>query len=116
MRKGIAKPEKNKGEKLVLPVRTMNVLEAHQALSMGHQVDVMAGYYEKEGVLQPDFYMMDRIGKLHALAGYREKLKESRQKYESQVKEIDEEERKKQLDELVNQEIQKRSDNEKPKE
>lgn len=116
MRKGTATPEKNKGEKLVIPVRTMNVLEAYAALNMGHNIDIMAGYYEKEGVLQPDFFMMDRVNKLHALAGYREQLKEAKAKYESQEQELTRIREKEKLDALVNQEIQKRSDNEKPKE
>ena len=68
MRKGIATPEKNSGIKLALPVRTRTPLEAFQMLRQGQPIDIMAGYYEKEGMIEKDFYMMDKIEKLHKIA------------------------------------------------
>jgi len=68
MRKGIASPEKNSGIKLALPVRTRTPLEAFQMLRQGQPIDIMAGYYEKEGMIEKDFYMMDKIEKLHKIA------------------------------------------------
>lgn len=67
-----ANPEKNMSGSMTLPSRTISVKEAYAASAMGHPVDIAVGYYEKEGYVTPDFYMMDRIGKLKELAKYRE--------------------------------------------
>jgi len=72
LRKGIVTPERNRGQKLTMVMSTRTPLQAFQMLRMGHPIDQMAGYYEEQGVLEPDFYMMDKIGKLHALAKYKE--------------------------------------------
>lgn len=68
-----AKAEKNSGPKLTIPVATRTPLQAFQMLRMGQPIDQVAGYYEEQGMLEPDFYMMDKIQKLHALASYKEK-------------------------------------------
>jgi len=73
MRKGVATPERNNSPKLTMVVQTRSPLEAFNMLRMGHPIDQMAGYYQEKGMNIPDdFYMMDQIGKLHALAELRE--------------------------------------------
>jgi len=72
LRTGKVTPEKNSGLKLAQVMSTRTPLQAFQLLRMGHPIDVMAGYYEDQGILESDFYMMDRIQKLHALARYKE--------------------------------------------
>jgi len=72
MRKGIATAEQNNGPKLTMVIQTRSPLEAFNMLRMGHPIDQMAGYYDKQGILEDDFYMMDQVGKLHALAKYKE--------------------------------------------
>lgn len=72
MRSKTANPDKNRGMKLVIPVKTRSPIEAMQMLRAGQPIDQAAGYYSRSGVLEKDFYMMDNIDKLHALAGYRE--------------------------------------------
>lgn len=71
MRTKPATPEKNSGVKLTIPSRTRSPLEAFQMLEVGQNVDLVAGYYEKEGYLDPDFYMLDHIGKLKELNKYK---------------------------------------------
>jgi len=68
MRKGIATPEKNSGLKLTIPCRTRTPLEAFQMLRQGQPIDIMAGYYEREGMIEKDFYMMDKLEKFHKIA------------------------------------------------
>jgi len=68
MRKGIATPEKNNGPKLTIPVRTRTPLEAFQMLRQGQPIDIMAGYYEREGMIEKDFFMMDKLEKHHKIA------------------------------------------------
>lgn len=72
MRKGIATPERNGKPSLTIPVKTRNPLEAFNMLRAGHPIDVTAGYYEEQGLISNDFYMLDTVGKLHALAKIRE--------------------------------------------
>jgi len=68
MRKGIATPEKNSGLKVTIPVRTRTPIEAFQMLRQGQPIDIMAGYYEREGMIEKDFYMMDKLEKFHKIA------------------------------------------------
>jgi len=72
LRTGKVTPERNSGLKLAQVMSTRTPLQAFQLLRMGHPIDVMAGYYEEQGILESDFYMMDRIQKLHALAKYKQ--------------------------------------------
>lgn len=85
MRKGIASPDYNDGKVLTIPVKTRTPLEALKMLNAGNAIDQMAGYYSKSGVLEKDFYMMDNIDKLHALAGYRELMVHHKADFESQL-------------------------------
>jgi len=71
---GKVTPDRNSGLKLVIPVKTRTPLEALQMLRAGQPIDVAAGYYSESGILEKDFYMMDNIDKLHALAAYREQM------------------------------------------
>jgi len=71
---GTTTPDRNSGLKLVIPVKTRTPLEALQMLRAGQPIDVAAGYYSESGILEKDFYMMDDIDKLHALAAYREQM------------------------------------------
>lgn len=71
LKRGVVTPEKNTGLKLAIKMNTRSPLEAFQMLRVGHPIDVMAGYYEDQ--ISPDFYMMDKIQKLHALAEYKQK-------------------------------------------
>lgn len=72
MKSRTGNPDKNSGMKLVIPVKTRSPMEAMKMLRAGQPIDQAAGYYSRSGVLEKDFYMMDNIDKLHALAGYRE--------------------------------------------
>jgi len=75
--------DRNNGLKLVIPVKTRTPLEALQMLRAGQPIDVAAGYYADSGILEKDFYMMDNIDKLHALAGYRERMATAKTDYET---------------------------------
>jgi len=115
MRKGTAKPEKNNGQKLTIPSRTRSPLEAFQMLEVGQNVDLVAGYYEKEGYLDPDFYMMDKIGKLKELNRYRElkaehekELKQFQQSQDAAMAQINEKRQKEAFDKAVAEEVAKR--------
>lgn len=68
MRRGIATPEKNSGIKLAIPCRTRSPLEAFQMLRQGQPIDIMGGYYEKEGMIEKDFFLMDKLEKFHKIA------------------------------------------------
>lgn len=91
MKKGTAMRDKNSGLVLTIPVKTMDSLEAMKLLRAGHPIDVAAGYYSQSGILEKDFYMMDNIDKLHALAAYREQMAIHKSDYESQVAAANEE-------------------------
>jgi len=73
---GVAKSEKNNSRSITLPARVITPLEAYQLYSQGHPIDRMAGYYKKQGILNDDFFMMDQVGRLNALAQYRELTKQ----------------------------------------
>lgn len=76
MYKGIAKSEKNTGKSITLPARVITPLDAYVLYSQGSPIDRMAGYYKKQGILDDDFFMMDQVGRLNALAQYRELTKQ----------------------------------------
>jgi len=83
MRKGNAKPEKNSGNKLTIPVKTRSPIEAVKMLRQGQPIDRIAGYYEKEGLITKDFHFMDRIEKLHMLAECRSLMDRSKTEIEA---------------------------------
>jgi len=83
MRKGIVSPERNSGRKLTIPVKTRSPLEAFTMLRQGQQIDRIAGYYEKEGLIKKDFHFMDRIEKLHMLAECRALMDRSKTEIEA---------------------------------
>lgn len=85
MYSGTAKPEINRSRSLTLPVRVISPLEAYQLYSQGSPIDRMAGYYKKQGILNDDFFMMDQIGRLNALAEYKELTKQ----LDHQVKDLE---------------------------
>jgi len=88
LRKGVATPERNHSPKLTMVMSTRTPLQAFQMLRMGHPIDQIAGYYDQLGILEPDFYMMDKIQKLHALAAYRQQAADAKSdldKYEAQA-------------------------------
>lgn len=81
-RTGVARAEKNTSLSMTQPSRVIDVREAYAALRMGHPIDIAVGYYEKEGYVTPDFYMMDRIGQLKELAKYRQLASEHKAEIE----------------------------------
>lgn len=83
MRKGIASPEKNSGVKLTIPCRTRTPLEAFQMLRQGQPIDVMAGYYEKEGMIEKDFFLMDKLEKFHKVAELKMREKVAKQEIDA---------------------------------
>jgi len=83
MRKGIASPEKNSGIKLTIPCRTRTPLEAFQMLRQGQPIDIMAGYYEREGMIEKDFYMMDKLEKYHKIAELKMREKIAKQEIDA---------------------------------
>lgn len=108
MRKGVATPEVNNEPKLTIPVKTRTPLEAFKMLRAGQPIDQAAGYYANNGTLEPDFFMMDPIEKLHALARYREMeaeakadMEEAQSAYNAAMA-ADKEARKKELLEQLN--------------
>jgi len=68
MRKGTATPERNNKPSLTIPCRTRSPIEAFQMLRQGQPIDIMAGYYDDKDILDKDFWMMDKVAKLHHLA------------------------------------------------
>jgi len=75
-------PEKNNGQKLTIPARVISTLDAYKMYTQGHIIDRMAGYYSQAGVLEPNFFMMDKVQRLQALNRYKDQVRElgSRQK------------------------------------
>jgi len=83
MRRGIAKSEKNNGPKLTIPVRTRSPIEAFKMLRAGQPIDLAAGYYDEAGLVEPDFYFMDKLAKLHKLAEYKETMSRKKSDYDN---------------------------------
>lgn len=67
-----ARPERNNGPHLTIPVKTRSPIEAFELLRQGNAVDVMGGYFEEQGYIGDDFFMLDKTAKLHKLAELRE--------------------------------------------
>lgn len=109
MRRQQGTPEKNTGKSLTIPVRTMNPLEAYNMLNMGHPIDQAVGYYEEMGIVNPDFYMMDRIGKLKQLQHYKEIALSHKTDIDKVVNEAKQQEEERIFNEAVEREIAKRS-------
>lgn len=65
---GKVSPENNTGKSLTQPVKTRSPMEAHQMLIMGQPIDVMSAYYDEAGLITADFWMQDKVSKLHILA------------------------------------------------
>jgi len=89
MKRGIAKPERNNGQKLTLPYRTQNVKDAMLAYKAGKDINIMAGYFEEEGMDIGDFYMLDQLEKQYKIAEFRSNLallKEEQQQLTNQLK------------------------------
>jgi len=68
MKKGIASAERNSKPSNTINVKTKTPLETFQMLRMGQPIDTMAAYYDEKELLQKDFWMMDKVAKLHHLA------------------------------------------------
>lgn len=108
MKKGIAKPDKNSGKKMVLLAQTRNPVEAFAMLKAGHPIDQAAGYYEKQGVDISDFYMMDKIGKLQALAAYKEIVATGKKELAEFNEAVQKQKAEAAFQERVNQEVTKK--------
>lgn len=80
MRKGVSSPEKNSGQRITLNARVIDSKEAFQLYHQGHIIDRMAGFYDQEGYLEPDFYMMDKVARLQALNRYKDMRDEAKEK------------------------------------
>jgi len=83
------KPEANNKPSITLPSRTRTPIEAFQMLRLGHPVDVMAGYYDDQDLLDKDFWMMDKVAKLHHIADLRKlegDLKRNEQMLHQEIK------------------------------
>jgi len=71
MKQGIAKGEKNSGPSLTIPVRTRSPIEAFEMLRQGQPVDRVAGYYAEQGMDITDFFLLDKVEKLHKIAQFK---------------------------------------------
>lgn len=91
MNKGTASPEKNNKKSITLPARVVTPLDAWVLYTQGTPIDRMAGYYKQQGILDDDFYMMDQVGRLKALADYRQLTKDLSEKVETLKKQESEE-------------------------
>lgn len=81
-------PERNNGPKLTIPVKTRSPLEAITMLRKGDNIDQMVGYYTDHGIDTTDFFLKDRIQKLHMLNNYRDRVKELEEKKQSLTNQI----------------------------
>lgn len=72
MKKGIAKSEANSGISLTIPVRTRTPLEAFELLRQGQPVDRVAGYYAEQGMDITNFFLLDKVEKLHKIAEFKQ--------------------------------------------
>lgn len=116
MKKKISKPDYNRGHKLVLHAQTRNPVEAFAMLKAGHPIDQAAGYYEKKGVDITDFFMLDKIGKLKALASYREIVEQGKKELAEFNDAVSKKNAEKAFQERIDQEVTKKMlDNEKAK-
>lgn len=70
-------------ESLSIPGQGFNLKLAMEQYKRGTLVERVKGYYENHGMVSPDFGMMDRIGKLHALSEFRTMRKVAEKKLDS---------------------------------
>lgn len=118
MRKGIANPEKNNGKRLTIPARTRSPLDAFKMFEAGQNIDLVAGYWEQEGYVEPDFYMMDHIGKLQALNRYRtmkiekeKEMKQYKEDHEKVIASLKSKQEAEALEKRIQEEVQRRLSN-----
>lgn len=78
MKTGIATAESNGQPKLTIPVKTRSPLEAFQMLRAGQAIDVIGQAYHDQGYVGKDFFMMDKLEKLHKVAELREEIRQSK--------------------------------------
>lgn len=71
MKFGTVTPERSRKPSLTINVRTRSPIEAFQMLRQGHPIDTMAAYYDEKGLVDQDFWMLDKTAKLHKLAELR---------------------------------------------
>jgi len=90
MKKGVATPERNSGEKLVLVVRTRTPLEAYNMLKAGQPVDQAIGWYQQqtEDVNPQDLFMMDTPQKLRYINELKERVAIQKSDVESITNEV----------------------------
>jgi len=90
MKKGIAKSEARKGHSLTIPYKIPTLLDNYRAHKAGKPIDVMAGFYGKEGMdINPEFFMLDALDKQHKIAEFRAnmaQLKEEEARLKNQLK------------------------------
>lgn len=78
MKYGTATPERNSGQKLTIPVKTRTPLEAYKMLLAGQPIDQIGQMYHIQGVLDKDFFMMDKTEKLRKLSELRTQRDQSK--------------------------------------
>lgn len=81
-----AKPEVNNGKSLTLPIKVRTPLEAYNMLAAGQPVDQVGMMYHMEGILEKDFFMMDKIEKLRKLSDLREQKLNAQETIEFTIK------------------------------
>lgn len=63
--------ERSGGVRITMPGMALNPGRAIEQMALGRIEERVRTFYEQEGMVIPDFYMMDRIDKLQALENYR---------------------------------------------
>lgn len=71
----ISKGEKLGGKKITMPGMGISIEELMTKYSAGTLLDKAKGFYEKQGMRQPDWDRLDRIEKLEYLNEYRETVR-----------------------------------------
>jgi len=89
-KRGIARPEPNSGEKLVLFVRTRSPLEAYKMLMAGQPVDQTIGWYQSQtgDTEVQDVFMMDLPQKLRYINELKERVAIQRSDIEALTQEV----------------------------
>jgi len=88
MKRGKASPERNGKPSITIHVKTRSPFEAFNLLRQGHPIDLTAGYYDQDGTIPEDFWMMDKTAKLHFLADLRQQEKDLKTSMDQQTNEI----------------------------
>jgi len=88
MKRGKASPEKNGKPSITIHVKTRTPHEAFNLLRQGHPIDLTAGYYDQDGTIPEDFWMMDKTAKLHFLADLKQQEKDLQVSMDQQTNEI----------------------------